>query len=88
MRISIRGKLMSLYKKPDFRDKDSGEITPGKHNLEILVEAELSNGSIKHDMQDISIPDSKVEEYKAQIGKEVNVQCSYVSKSNVSFYVS
>ncbi len=79
---------MSLYKKPDFRDKDSGEITPGKHNLEILVEAELSNGSIKHDMQDISIPDSKVEEYKAQIGKEVNVQCSYVSKSNVSFYVS
>mgnify|MGYP007066216316 CR=1 FL=1 len=51
MRISIRGKLMSLYKKPDFRDKDSGEITPGKHNLEILVEAELSNGSIKHDMK-------------------------------------
>ncbi|MBU0721793.1 hypothetical protein KJ877_10650 [bacterium] len=88
MKISVKGKLMSLYKKPDFKDRESGEVTPGKHNLELLVETELSNGSIKHDMQDISIPDSRVEEFKSQVGKEVNVNCSYISKSPVSFYVS
>jgi hypothetical protein len=88
MKISVKGKLMSLHKKPDFKDKDSGEVTQGKHNLELLVETELSNGSLKHDMQYISIPDSKIEEYKAQVGKEINVNCSFISKSPVSFYVS
>ena len=89
MKISIQGKLMSLYKNPDFKDKDTGEVvSTGKHKLQLLVETKLSNGSIKHDMQDISIPDSQVKEYEAQIGKEVNVNCSYISKSQVSFYVS
>lgn len=89
MKISISGKLMSLYKNPDFKDKDTGEVvSSGKHKLQLLVETKLSNGSIKHDMQDISIPDAQIKEYEAQIGKEVNVNCSYISKSQVSFYVS
>lgn len=88
MKISIRGKLLSLYKKPDFKDTSTGEVSSGKHVLSLLVETELSNGSVKNDIQDISIPDSKVEEYKVQVGKEVNVTCSYISKSPVSFYVS
>lgn len=89
MKVSISGKLMSLYKSPDFKDKTSGEIvSTGKHKLSILVESILSNGSKKHDIQDISIPDSQVKNYEAQIGKEVNVNCSFISKSQVSFYVS
>ncbi len=89
MKIQIRGKLLSLYKSPDFRDKESGEVVSiGKHKLQLLVESELSNGSVKQEMQDISIPDEKIKEYEAQVGKEVNIACNYVSKSQVSFYVS
>lgn len=89
MKVSIQGKLMSLYKAPDFKDKDTGEVTSiGKHKLQLLVETKLSNGSVKHDMQDISIPDEQLKSYEGQIGKEVNVSCNYVSKSQVSFYVS
>lgn len=89
MKISINGKLMSLYKNPDFKDKETGEVvSTGKHKLSILVETTLSNGSKKHDIQDISIPDAQVKDYEAQIGKEVNVNCSFISKSPVSFYVS
>lgn len=88
MKISVKGKLLSLYKNPDFKEKTTGEVTAGKYKLQLLVETELSNGSVKHDMQDISIPDSRVEEFKVQVGKEVNVNCSYISKSPVSFYMS
>lgn len=88
MKVSINGKLLSVYKKPDFKDKATGEVSIGKHNIQLLVSTELQNGSVKQDMQDISIPDTQVKSYEAQIGKEVNVTCSYVSKSNVSFYIS
>lgn len=89
MKISVKGKLLSLYKSPDYKDKDTGEVTSvGKHKLSLLVETELSNGSLKNDIQEISIPDAQIKEYEAQIGKEVNVKCSFISKSPVSFYVS
>jgi len=88
MKISIKGKLLSLYKAPDFHDKTNGEITSGKHKLSLLVESALSNGSVRNDIQEISIPDVQVKDYEAQIGKEVNVNCSFISKSPVSFYMS
>jgi hypothetical protein len=89
MKVSIKGKLLSLYKSPDFKDRDTGEVMSiGKYKLSLLVESELSNGSVKNDIQDVSIPDSQVKDYEPQVGKEVSVNCSYVSKSQVSFYVS
>lgn len=89
MKILILGNLMGLHRSPDFKDKDTGEVlSTGKYKLELLVKTELSNGSVKHDMQYISIPDEQVKHYEAQIGKDVKVECSYISKAPVSFYVS
>jgi hypothetical protein len=88
MKILVKGKLLSLYRTPDFKDKTTGEVTIGKHKLSLLVETELSNGAVKNDIQEISIPDAQIKDYEPQIGKEVNVKCSFVSKSPVSFYVS
>ena len=87
MKVIIEGQLMSMYKKPDFKDKETGEVSVGKNVLQILVESELSNGSLKRDMQDISIPDNRLQEFEDQIGKTVQVRCDYVAKSQVSFYV-
>jgi hypothetical protein len=89
MNVSILGQLMGLYKNPDFRDKTTGEVvSTGKYKLELLVKSELSNGSVKHDMQYISIPDEQVKKYETEIGKEINIKCNYISKSQVNFYVS
>ena len=88
MKVIIEGKLLSLYRAPDFKDKETGEVvSEGKHKLQLLVETELSNGQHKTELQDISIPDQRVKEYEAQIGKTVQVKCDYVAKSQVSFYV-
>jgi hypothetical protein len=89
MTVSIKGKLLSLYRAPDFKDRETGEVlSVGKHKLQLLVETKLSNGSVKHDMQDISIPDVQVKEYENQVGKDISVECSFMSKSPVSFYMS
>jgi len=88
MKVIIQGILTSMYRKPDFKDKETGEVTSGKHVLQLLVQSELSNGSVKQEMQDISIPDEKLSQYKDKQGKEVQVECNYISKSTVSFYVN
>ena len=86
--VILEGNLIGLFKKPDFKDKSTGEVTEGKHTLQLLIDTKLSNGSIKQEMQDITIPNNKVSEYENQKGKKVQVRCNYISKSNVSFFVS
>ena len=87
MKVIIEGLLAAIYKTPDFKDKETGEVSEGKNKLQLLVESELSNGAVKQEMQDISIPISHLKEYESQVGKKVQVACQYVSKSQVSFYV-
>ncbi|MDD2839310.1 hypothetical protein [Sulfuricurvum sp.] len=87
MKIIIEGMLLSIYKSNDFKDKETGEVSHGKHKLQLLVENELQNGSVKNEMQDISIPDTRVKEYEAQIGKKVQVKCDFVTKGQINFYV-
>lgn len=87
MKIIIEGMLLSIYKSNDFKDKETGEISHGKHKLQMLVESELQNGSVKNEMQDISIPDNRVKEFETQIGKKVQVKCDIMSKGQISFYV-
>ncbi len=87
MKVIIEGQLLSIYKGNDFKDKETGEVSQGKHKLQLLIESELQNGSVKHDMQDISIPETRIKEFENQIGQKVQVKCDVVSKSQVSFYV-
>ena len=87
MKVIIEGQLLSLYQAPDFKDKETGEVSIGKHKLQLLVESELSNGSVKQEMQDVSIPAEQLKDYKSKVGQKVQVPCHYVSKSQVSFYV-
>jgi len=87
MKIIIEGTLLSIYKSNDYKDKETGEVTQGKNKLELVIETELANGSIRHEMQDISIPDNRVKEFESQIGKKVQVKCDIMSKGQISFYV-
>ncbi|UFS62992.1 hypothetical protein LOH54_02435 [Sulfurimonas sp. HSL-3221] len=87
MKVIIEGKALTVYKAPDYYDKDSGETTPGKYKLQLLVESELMNGQVKQEMKDISIPDDRVKEFEGQIGKPVQLKCDFVSKTSVNFYV-
>jgi hypothetical protein len=87
MKIIIEGMLLSIYKSNDFKDKETGEISHGKHKLQLVVQNEQANGSVKNEMQDISIPDARIKEFEPQIGKTVQVKCDFVTKGQINFYV-
>jgi hypothetical protein len=87
MKIIIEGTLLAIYKSNDFKDKESGEVSKGKHKLNMIVQNEQANGSVKNEIQDISIPDTRVKEFESQIGKTVQVKCDFVTKGQISFYV-
>jgi len=87
MKILVPGKALAVFKKPDYTDPSTGETTIGKHAVTLLVEEILSNGSKKLETLDISIPEIKVKDYESQIGKDISVECHYMSKTQVNFYV-
>lgn len=87
MKVIIEGQLVSIFLDDDFKNPDTGEISKGKHKLQLLVENELFRGTSKNDVRNISIPEAYVKEYEAQIGKKVQVKCDYSSKTAVSFFV-
>lgn len=83
MKIIIEGMLMSIYRSNTFKDKETGQETQGKQKLNIVISHSLDDGSIKHEIQDISIPDHRVKEYEAQIGKKVQIKCDCSSKTPI-----
>lgn len=87
MKVIIEGQLLSIYKGTDFKDKETGTVSEGKHKLQLLIKNELENGSVRNDMQEISVPDHRVEEFESLIGEHVQVKCEVYSKNHVSFYV-
>jgi len=87
MKAILEGLLYAIHKGNDFKDKETGEVIPGKHKLELVLENELKSGSVKHELQEVSIPDNRVKEFEAQIGKKVQVKCDVISKGQISFYV-
>lgn len=87
MKVILEGQVLAVYKSNDYKDKETGEVSQGKHKMELIIENELANGSIRHDMQSITIPGSRVKEFEAQIGKKVQVKCDIMSKGQISFYV-
>lgn len=87
MKVIIEGQVLAVYKKNDYKDKETGEVSQGKYKLELVIDNELQNGSVKHEMLDITIPDGRVKEYETQIGKKVQVKCDIMSKGQISFYV-
>ncbi|BBG66204.1 hypothetical protein NNO_2077 [Hydrogenimonas sp.] len=88
MTVIIEGQLASMYQKPEFKDKDTGEVRPGKHILQLQSLNELKNGEKRLELYNVSIPDSLVSTYKEKIGETVQVRCKFFTENNtpVKFY--
>ncbi len=82
--LTLKAKLFGIYKANDFKDKQSGEVTVGKNKLQLLTMRKMEDGSEKQELLDISIPDSKVDQYKNKVGQEVSVSVGVIGK--VTYY--
>ena len=86
MTVTIEGKMLSGYQKPDFTNKDTGEISKGKFIVQLMVAQKLKNDEIKNELLDISIPSELITKYKGKEGQAVQIKCNYMAKERVTFY--
>lgn len=55
MNVIIEGMYLNGYAKPDYKDKNSGEVTLGDFVVQIQQKKELTNGSMQLEYYDIPV---------------------------------
>lgn len=80
--LTLKAKLIGIYKANDFKDKESGQTTLGKTKLQLQTMRAMQDESEKIELLDISIPNEKVAMYKSKIGQVVDVQVGVIGKVN------
>lgn len=81
--LVYRGTLTNIFKRPDRQDKETGEFKEGKFQLEFLEYKKLKDSEdYQTVLQRISIPNTKVRDYREKVGQEVEVTVDYFTKSN------
>lgn len=80
--LTLKAKLIGIYKANDFKDRESGEVTTGKTKLQLQTTRTMQDNSSKVELLDISIPNEKVAMYKSKIGQDVSVDVGVIGKVN------
>ena len=83
--ITLKGLLLNIIPKSEYKKEGERLPTPVKAKLQILVELTRSNGVKIKELFTISVPDAKVALYKDSINKQVEVDVAIMSKQ-FSFY--
>ncbi len=86
MTVTIEGKMLSGYQKPDYTNKESGEVSKGKFIVQLMIIQKLKNDEVKNELLDVSIPNELISKYKGKDGQTVQIKCNYMAKEKVTFY--
>ena len=86
MTVTIEVKMLSGYQKPDYTNKESGEVSKGKYIVQLMVAQKLKNDEIKNELLDVSVPNELITKYKGKEGQLVQIKCNYMAKEKVTFY--
>lgn len=77
MNVTIEGIYLNGYAKPDYKDKNSGEVSQGDFIVQIQQKKELSNGSVQMEYFDIPVDRALEKQYATnQTGNVVSVLCN------------
>lgn len=77
MNVTIEGIYINGYTKPDYKDKNSGEVSQGDFIVQIQQKKELSNGSVQMEYFDIPVDRTMEKLYvDKKTGDIVSVLCN------------
>jgi len=83
--LLLNGTVLNVFDTPASTDKETGEIRPAKHRVQVMCENTLQNGQVRMDLLNLSVED--IELYKKAISKPVRIPVgAFVSGSAVQFY--
>lgn len=67
MSFQVSGQILNIYQRDDFVDRSTGEVTKGKHYIQILVQVPLENGETRFEQFEIGTKSpKKYEEFKGK----------------------
>ncbi len=77
MNVEISGTYLNGYSKPDYKDKETGEVKQGDYIVQIQQTKSLSNGAVQNEYLDIPIGRELEKSYKdKKVGDMVRVPCN------------
>jgi len=77
MNVTIEGMYMNGYVKPDYKNKDTGEVIPGDYVVQIQQQKRLHNGQMQLESLDIPVDRSLEQQYAdKKLGDVVSVMCN------------
>jgi len=77
MNVEITGTYLNSYAKPDYKDKNTGEVIKGDFVVQVQQQKKLANGSIQMEYYDIPV-DRQFEKHFSdkKVGETVRVLCN------------
>jgi site-specific recombinase XerD len=83
--LTLNGQVINCFEQPAFTDKKTGEVTPGKHRVQIMAENLLQNGSNRMELVNLTVDD--IEPYQKLQGRAVRVPVgAFANGSSIQFY--
>ena len=85
--IKLEGTIINVFTQQGGTSKKTGEAFADRDKIQLMGELELPNGSIKHELIDLTVEDGKA--YESLKNKRVSIPCgALASGRNVVFYVA
>jgi hypothetical protein len=83
--LTLNGIIQNVFTKPDYTDKESGEVRKGAPYAQILCENQLETGEKRLDMVTLKVRD--FDEYKALEGRRVRIPVgALVNGHSIQYY--
>jgi len=75
--LKLNAVLLNTYKSDEYSNKETGVVTPQKNRFQMLIKKPMKNGTMKQELQDITVKDEVYNKYKDSIGKTIEIDVGY-----------
>lgn len=83
--LTLNGQVINVFDSPAYTDKKTGEVTPGKHRVQIMAENTMQNGQQRMELVNLTVDDPS--SYRTLQGRSVQVPVgAFVNGSIIQFY--
>jgi hypothetical protein len=89
MNVTIEGMYLNGYAKPEYKDKNTGEMFLGDFVVQIQQRKELSNGAMQMEYYDIPVDRSLEKQFADKnVGDVVKVPCNVYGENFAQIKIS
>jgi len=75
--LKLSAVLLNTYKSDAYTNKETGATTPSKNRFQMLIKKPMRNGTVRQELQDITVKEEVYNKYKDSIGKTIEIDVGY-----------